>query len=685
MLKSAGDMQLAASKRDVDEMGFKKMVYDSKVLQTKNFKSWNWQVIGELCRSPLMNKKRLDELAKSTKFIRRMLVFYRPFRFRFTSVSINNPMGKVYVDVGCAFFRMLLSSSVGFRILNDDTKIIPQVASVLYNNMHGNYVSELLFTETALAETMCAGYFKMIFGVFMENKNGMSLLEKWNVFTVINNMFFKRSICLKYLMLLLPELNLKHSRCKIFLNKALIEDRETIRTASTEIVGQKLQNLKDSESELEEYLLRITCRQLYDLSPKVVAIADKILYDYCSLHVQSSKILQVSIKNCLDQLIFIGSPTLLKLMETSEGFQQLNGLNYVSKERSSWKEYKNKEFVLKAEQFLEQVIRAPESLSKKSFPLHFYQYLSISDDGANLLNKFDDVRQFITVIKNHINSKQETFTEEDMIELKSCLWACGFISSTENGIMLLDKYSFVQDLIDLAYGSPYTTIKQTAFYVLGLISYTMDGREMLEEVGWDSVMDLNGSPIGVSVPKDGKELLHWSDLGPIEMTPGDIQIEWKDISGEQSTDIAVTPNIIVGEKVILLDSLLETERSEQTLNPNQEEDDKQELERVIRELSQSSEMNLSKVFDEDKVSDRILRIVSDMGNNILLNGAIKEITSLEAKYGPSKFQSPEMFEQIFQLMGEYRFKPSVRKFLLELFINNRALENLIRNERRRKR
>lgn len=695
MLKSAGVMQLNSSKKNIDDVGFKKMVFDSKVLQTKNFSFWNWQVIGELCKSPLMNKKRLDELAKSTRFVRRMLVFYRPFRFRFTSVSLKDPMANTYVEVGCLFFRMLLSSNVGTKILADDTKLIPQIASVLYNNIQGHFVSDMLFTENALNEKLCSGYFKIIFGVFTENSSGMSFLEKWNVFTVINNMFSKKSsISIKYLMLALPELNFRFSRCKMFLNKALLDDREAIRILATETLGEKLQSLEEDEVKLEAYFIQLTCRQLYDLAPTVVAIADKILYDYCSTNVHPTKILQSSIKNCLDQLIFIGSPTLLKLMETSEGFQQLRGLNYTNKERINWKTFKNREFVFKVEQFLEQEISKPESTSKRSFPLHFYQYLCKSEEGANLLSKSDDIKDFVTVIKKHIINEQTDndppHSEEGIIKLTSCMWACGFIGATDYGINLLDKYSFVQDIVELANESQYTSIKNTAFYVLGLVSYTMEGREMLEEVGWESIMDTRGMPIGVCVPKNADTLLHWSDLGPIKIPPGDIQIEWDEVNEHNQNAASIcnnelNSNIIVGDHEIPLDNLLEWERSETSVNPDQQEEDKQELERAIREISQTNESKLPDVFEDDKINNRILRIVSDMGNNILLNGAIKEITALQSKYGPSRFQSPEMFEQVYELLGEYRFKPSVRKFLLELFINTRAVENMIRNERRRKR
>lgn len=83
--------------REVDDFRFRRMVYDSKVLQTKDFTRWNWNIINELLEGPLLNKKQLEELVKSTKFIRRLLVFYRPLRLRFSNVNKGAKLSQKYV------------------------------------------------------------------------------------------------------------------------------------------------------------------------------------------------------------------------------------------------------------------------------------------------------------------------------------------------------------------------------------------------------------------------------------------------------------------------------------------------------------------------------------------------------------------------------------------------------------
>ena len=155
--------------REVDDFRFRRMVYDSKVLQTKDFTRWNWNIINELLEGPLLNKKQLEELVKSTKFIRRLLVFYRPLRLRFSNVNKGAKLSQKYVQVGCQFFKTLTATPEGMKILMDDTKIIPQLASLMFRAMEGN-ISGNIFNKNKLREKIIFGYFKFI-GILTQSKN----------------------------------------------------------------------------------------------------------------------------------------------------------------------------------------------------------------------------------------------------------------------------------------------------------------------------------------------------------------------------------------------------------------------------------------------------------------------------------------------------------------------------------
>lgn len=501
----------------VDDIRFRKMVFDSKVLQTKDFSQWNWNIIQELLEGPLMNKRQLEELARSTKFIRRLLVFYRPLRLRFSSVNKGTRLSQRYIQVGCKFFKMLTTNPEGMRILTEDTKIFPQLASLLYRAMEGN-VHDNIFSEATLKTKIVDGYFKFV-GVLTETLNGIKILTRWNFFTVIYRMFQPGSrIGSKFLMLTVPELNLVYSiHCRTIIGKALTASQEALRIKTTRYVGHKLNELTrdnngidyDSSvlARLQKFKLELLTRQLYDLCPNVVAIADKALYEYV-LNSGTSDETKLPVKTFLNQMVFIRSPILFELLSKPFGFKLLNEINFVEQERRSWVLNKNREYVIRMEQFLSSGQSSLSLYGSKNYdvadklPLHFYESLARSEGGLSLLSQSGDFLRGVNTLKRYVDAldKDDDSKEIDPIEIKSMLWCNGYIGSTVLGIPLLDNYSVVEDIVRIAYESNVTSIKFTAFFALGLISKTREGCEILDELGWNCTLNVMGKPIGVALP-----------------------------------------------------------------------------------------------------------------------------------------------------------------------------------------
>lgn len=59
---------------------------NTQVLMSRDNNKWNYDVIMELLQGPLLNPKRLDEVIRATKFIRRIFSFLHPFNNRFSSI-----------------------------------------------------------------------------------------------------------------------------------------------------------------------------------------------------------------------------------------------------------------------------------------------------------------------------------------------------------------------------------------------------------------------------------------------------------------------------------------------------------------------------------------------------------------------------------------------------------------------
>lgn len=157
-LTSVEDHHKANSSIVFDDATFRQLLIDSNVLNSSNYNKWNWEVIMKVIDGPLQTGKRLEEAIKASKFMKRIMSFYRPFKYRFAEVK-NTRNTQKYVRVGCALVRSLLQSAEGVRFLAD-SKLLRQIAECLaqcdpVSLMTQNLVS-LLLTCVIDQWTYCA-------------------------------------------------------------------------------------------------------------------------------------------------------------------------------------------------------------------------------------------------------------------------------------------------------------------------------------------------------------------------------------------------------------------------------------------------------------------------------------------------------------------------------------------------
>lgn len=695
---------------DIDDLIFRKMIYDTKVLQTKDFTLWNWNIIQELLEGPLMNQKQLEELVKSTKFIRRLLVFYRPLRLRFSDVNQGSKLAQKFVQVGCSFFKMLTSNPEGMKILTDDTKIIPQLASLVFKAIEEGS-SRNIFNENSLRTKIIPGYFKFI-GVLTESKNGISVLMRWNFFTVIYKMFqFDSRIGLKCLLFTLPELDLcLSSHCRNILGRALVVSNENVRMRATRLLGYHLKKTlhisaeesqsSDENLKMQRYLMEMLTRQLYDLSPYVVALADQALYEFIAEGDKSQE-LSSSLRTILNQMVFISSPILFELLSRPYGFHLLNEINFIEIERASWLKTKNREYVDTVELFLRNNVyfrkneqsEYPSDNAGNKLPLHLYQSLAKTEDGITLLSQSGDLVKFMNTIKKYVSEGMRNENSNDVLDLKAAIWCCGFIGSTELGIGLLDNYSLVEDILQISYSTSITKVRFTAFYALGLISSTREGCEILDEMGWNCTLDVQYEPLGITLPDRLDKFLSYPEKEwIIQKSYENEMIEFNKFNGQIIGDVVPVKfdlDHLLSEKNIIESGTTAGKPSSESVTAierhakSSEELVHSASRNSIRERSRASTISSVLYANVDsKLIETVMDSISKLGNHILSNAAIKNITDINNKYGPSLFESETMFLKVLDMLEKFRFKPQVRKFLCELFINVRALENIIRHDRK---
>lgn len=119
----------AGSVPHIDEGTFRQLLVDSCVLSSSNYLKWNWEIVLKLIEGPLTIGKRVEDAAKASKFMKRLMGFYRPFKYRFADVKSTRNTQK-YVRVGCALMHTLLQSSQGIDYLANN-KVLRQIAECL--------------------------------------------------------------------------------------------------------------------------------------------------------------------------------------------------------------------------------------------------------------------------------------------------------------------------------------------------------------------------------------------------------------------------------------------------------------------------------------------------------------------------------------------------------------------------
>jgi rapamycin-insensitive companion of mTOR len=113
----------------LDETTFRALLVETQVLSSTNSSKWKWDILLKIIEGPLLNGKRLDEAIKASKFIKRIISFYRPFKYKFAETR-RTRLTEKYVRVGCALIHTLLQTPEGIRYLADN-KLLRQIAECL--------------------------------------------------------------------------------------------------------------------------------------------------------------------------------------------------------------------------------------------------------------------------------------------------------------------------------------------------------------------------------------------------------------------------------------------------------------------------------------------------------------------------------------------------------------------------
>ncbi|BFZ56514.1 hypothetical protein PYCC9005_003561 [Savitreella phatthalungensis] len=480
----------------IDDSHFRNLLLDTHVLSTKNFAKWNWDTLNELVQGPLLNPKRLEESIKATKFMKRLLAFFRPFNNRFSDIKNTRPNQR-YIRLGCTLIETLLTNVEGVKYLFE-SKLLRQLSECLaqLDPMAGIATApEVFFSRDRLRDTLSHGYFAML-GVLSAHTQGSAMLERWRVFTSLYRItdLHSRHDLVVVLLTHLQYSNAGHAR--IMLAKALTTGVRDVRLFATMHLGGILLNEdRDRDRGIGQWAMRLLVNQLYDPNDDVCCAAVDCLQKACKIrhHLEYA----VELRPALDHLGDIGNPLLVRFLATRIGFSYLLDLNYIDRELEHWHRHLNVDYVHKVEQHFAHLTASP-------LPYHFYGELAKTDEGCRLLKSKGHLPAYVDILETDWSSPHRN--DEEVCAAKAALWAIGNVGAEELGISFLIDTGAVDLIVDLVKTASHVSLRGTAYLVLGLIARTQIGVKMIESHGWHCVVDVLGRPGGVCIPRSATDV-----------------------------------------------------------------------------------------------------------------------------------------------------------------------------------
>lgn len=317
----------------IDDSHFRNLLLDTQVLSTKNYTKWHWDTLTELVQGPLLNPKRLEESMRATKFMKRLLAFYRPFTHRFSAIRNTKPNQK-YIKFGCLLLNTLLANPDGVKYLTE-SKLLRQLSECLAQMDPMNHVtaSDLMFSKARLEETLCHGYFEFI-GTLTAHSQGSSMMERWRMFSSLYHLADLRSRG-DLVMLFLSHMDYTYAgHPRIIMSKALTTGLLDVRLFATEHLSSLIARTSEKSKKTASWAIRLLVLQLYDPNIEVCEAAVRVLHEVCNSREHLDYM--VEIRPAFDHLGDIGAPLLLRFLATSKGFHYLKELDYIDHEMDDW-------------------------------------------------------------------------------------------------------------------------------------------------------------------------------------------------------------------------------------------------------------------------------------------------------------------------------------------------------------
>ncbi|CAO1616672.1 unnamed protein product [Jaminaea pallidilutea] len=503
---------VGATAAATDETTFRSQLVDTQVLNTRDHTKWNIDLLMEIVSGrTLLNARRLEDAMRSTKFLRRLLAFFHPFALRFSDLPATVP-NRVFTRMGCALLTTLTATSEGVKFLAEDGLLQEMHDAFAQISATKPQTNDPIFAKSRITSTLAQGYLEFV-GTLSATNEGVKLLTRSNIWTAIYKLWQqqRRDDIVRILLEKLDYALDGHPR--VLLSWAMYSGSRPLRRFATELLARIIRR----NAAPNMWALELFMSQLGDTSDSIREIVIAVVKDVCKSPEMLERV--IAMRPTLDWLGETGHELMLRFLSIPVGIHYLLEGDFIEREMEEWYHERSLRYAVQMEVHLTRATdihrnrddRDLEADFDGTAPPHFYGELVKTAEGCQLLDQKGHFIDFSLFIRQH---GMESSDKDILARLKSVLWAVGNIGSSVDGLPFLESDGTVANIVDMAEQSPVLSVRGTCFYVIGLISSTRQGAEMLQDYGWQSVCTTFGDPIGICVPRDLDRFAHLPSWHP---------------------------------------------------------------------------------------------------------------------------------------------------------------------------
>ncbi|KAI8055952.1 Rapamycin-insensitive companion of mTOR, N-term-domain-containing protein [Syncephalis plumigaleata] len=414
----------------------------TQVLTVKDGTKWDWELISELFMTTLKLPKYLDDALRGGHFMKRLLGFYHPAS-GFPQLPMNLDNMK-YIKIGHNILETLLMNADGQRFLRE-SELLREIALYLAQMIPTPGGDASVLTRIEVNKTLTWAYIWLLIA-----------LERANVFDTIYclSQIANREDVYREI---LSSMSYVHDG---FPRAILVKMLTSEATSSRWFATCQLRTLVHEKiPSFHEWGIRMLVDQLYDPEVSICQLARNNIEYVAEVEMTLSNAFNVHLQQ-----------------------QQQASDPVLPTDRTAR---------------FERRCQMPKFKAYGIAPPHLYGSLVQTATGCELLQR----KEHLDVLASTIHAWPDVLEtkESGVLKLKAALWAIGHIGASEQGFALLNE-AIIQDIVYMASASEVLSVRGTCFYVLGLLSKTQLGAELLEELGWLCCTTSYGSSLGVCLP-----------------------------------------------------------------------------------------------------------------------------------------------------------------------------------------